>query len=278
MAMQPPAQPTVRAQLDHAEHVLASAGLSTPREDALALLGTLLGVPTAMLLVAPDRAMSPADVELYASWIACRAAGEATPHITGHLAFMDLDLIVGRTTPLVPGYAARLVELALESARRAGPAELLAADLGTGCGAVALALAALEPRFIRIYAVDPSLDALRTAAANGARYLLNLVIAWLEGEGLDVVPEPADLIVRAYCGQADASLFARLLARAPARLRPGGALVCGFEHEQDGAAAELLRQALPEAHVWAEAQPDGVIVVAQLPPSSTGDAAFDTRR
>ena len=46
------------------------------------------------------------------------------------------------------------------------------------------------------------MTALETAAANGARYLLNLLISWLEGEGIESVPEPVDLIIWGQAGQA----------------------------------------------------------------------------
>jgi SAM-dependent methyltransferase len=268
---------TVRARLALAENTLARAGLPAPREDALVLLSSLLGIAPRGLLASSGRRVSPDAAETYAGWIARRAAGEAVPHITGHLSFMDLDLAVGRTTPLLPAYAPRLVEVALERARRGRQYDLLVAEIDTGCGAVALALAAFEPRFARVYALDPSPDALRTATANGVRYLLNLVISWLAGDGPAAVPEPVDLIVRAECGDAASQRFTDLVEQAPDRLRPGGTVVCGLERGQDEATSTLQR-ALPVAHVWTESQPDGFIVVAQLPRSAPDDAAFDTRR
>src|SRR5262249_39401806 len=157
-----------------------------------------LGVPAAPLLARSDIPMSQADVQTYAGWIARRAGGEAIPNITGHLRFMGLDLSVGRDVPLLHPGAQRLVSVALDCARHgaSGPSgEFSGGEIGTGCGALALALAAFEPRFTRIYAVDGSASSLRMAESNGARYLLNLVITWLEGEDLDAVPERVDLIV-----------------------------------------------------------------------------------
>jgi len=144
--------------------------------------------------------MRPLDAKAYAAWVARRAAGEALARITGRLEFMGMDITIGRDSPLAPAGAQQLVETALQWARRQAPGELWAAELSAGCGASALALAALEPRFMRIYAVESSLPTLETARDNGARYLLNLVMSWLQGEGLDAVPEPSDLIV---CGQPD---------------------------------------------------------------------------
>ncbi len=279
MAIESDVPPIVGAQLAHAERILATAGSSAPHDEAFALLSSLLGVPTALLDARSESRMSQSDVETYASWVARRSTGEAIPHITGHLAFTGLDLTIGRDTPLVPSGAQRLVGIALERARHHAPGELAAAEIDTGCGAIALALAAFEPRFTRIYAVDPSPVALQTAAANGARYLLNLVISWVEGDGLDAVPEPVDLIVCGQCGDATSPQFARLLEQAPTKLRPGGALVCGLDSAQEALAAESLERAFGGAQVWVELPSDGVVVVVALAPRpSGGDAAFARRR
>ena len=135
-----------------------------------------------------------------------------------------------------------------------------------GCGAVALALAALEPRFTRIYAVESSPPALDLARANGARYLLNLVISWLEGEGLDAVPEPVGLIVCAQPGWVS-------LESVPAKLRPGGALTCAVDDSQRPVTDDLLvRAGFFSAPVWVDGRGDEpALVVAQLWRDSAGD-------
>jgi len=261
----------VGPQLARAARILANAGLSAPQDEARSLLGALLDTSTALLLAQPDRGMSPLEVETYATWIARRVAGEASAHITGHLAFMGLDITMGQQSPLPPPDARQLVEMALEWARRSGSRELLAAEIGTGCGAVSLALAAFEPRFMRIYAIDPSTVALQAAEANGARYLLNLIIQWLEGEGPDAIPEPVDLIICAHSGTVHTASFSRVLAQAPENLRPGGALICTVEDAQRQETDELLVRGFSHAPVWVEGAGDGAaLVVAQLSRDSTG--------
>jgi len=258
MASESDVPATWGAQLTSAERILALAGLSAPREEAAELLSHLLSVPVSELLAWPSSPMPQSDAWTYSSWVARRAAGEALARITGHLEFMGLDIAIGQSTPLAPPGAPWLVEAALHWARRRAPGELLAAEVGTGCGAIALALAALEPRFTRIYAVDSSPLALEAARANGARYLLNLVISWLEGEGLDIVPEPVDLIVCAQPGWAG-------LEQAPVKLRPRGALVCAVDAAQRPRGDELLVRSFSMARVWVEAQTGGpAIVIAQL--------------
>ncbi len=187
--------PTWGAQLADAEQRLAGRAGGAARDEALALLAALLGEPMAHLLARPTTPMRPADVARLSGWVARRLAGEEIAHITGRLAFMGLELAVERNSPLVSPAARRLVEVALECARAGGRGELYGAELVAGCGAIALALAAFEPRFTRIYAVDQAPEALRVASANGVRYQLNLVIDWREGDGLGAVPEPVDMIV-----------------------------------------------------------------------------------
>jgi len=274
-----PAEPdiplTSGGQLAHAETLLAAAGSPAPREEAAALLCALLDIPLALLLARPERRVSQVSAEMLAGWVERRAAGEALPHITGRLPFMGLELVVGSSDPLPAPSAWRLVEAALQVARHHAPGDLLAADIGTRCGATALALAAFEPRFTRIYAVDPSVTALETAAANGARYLLNLLISWVAGDGLDSVPEPVDVMVCGHLAPSKPSA-ARLIEQAPAKLRPGGALVCALDRPPVPELSALLARALPTAQVWADPYPAGAVLVAQLPSPATDNPTFNS--
>jgi|GEM_PF-6690846 len=258
-------QTTWGAQLALAEETLAAAESPAPREEAVELLSHLLSVPGSELLAKPSSPMRPLGAVTYAAWVARRAAGEALVRITGRLEFMGLDIAIGRDSPLAPPGAQRLVETALQWVRRRQPGEVLAAEMSTGCGAISLALAALEPCFMRIYAVESSLTALDTARANGARYLLNLVISWLDGERLDAVPEPVDLIVCAQTGRID-------LVQAPSKLRPGGALICAVDDAQRPATNEwLVHGGFSSAPIWVEGRGDGpALVIAQLWRDSAG--------
>lgn len=281
--------PTWGAQLDQAARLLAPQAGDMARAEALTLLGALLGEPVALVAAQPATPMGLPDVEAYHAWVARRVAGEAIPYITGRLTFMGLDLVVERATPLVSAAARRLVEVTLECVRVRAPGELSAAEIGAGCGAVALALAAFEPRFARVFAADASPDALRVAAANGVRYLLNLVIDWREGDGLDAIPEPVDVIVcdaSAPPARGISPQVERLFAQAPARLRPGGALLCaldgGLDSTLEREALASLARALPDARIWSAPSSDGVFVaVAQgprAPSGQAGDAVFERGR
>lgn len=246
------------AQLARAERILRESGSPAPHQDAMTLLSYLLRIPVPVLRAHPASFMHPAEVQMYDGWIARRAEGEALAYITGRLEFMGLEITIGQRSPLAPPGAQWLVETALQWARRRAPGDLLAAEIGTGCGAIALALAALEPYFTRIYALDPAPSVLEEARANGARYLLNLVLDWRQGDGLDVVPEPVDLIV---CGQPDWTG----LEQTTAKLRLGGALICIVGDRLRQSVAEALTSRFSTQPVWVDVEDkEYAIVIAQL--------------
>lgn len=270
-----PTPPTWGACLSWAEAVLTRVGSPSPELDALVLLMHTTHATQTLLLAEPQHAMTPAEGERYAAWVARRSDGEPVAYITGHKAFMGLDLLVDHRVLLVRPSTRWLVEAALEVVRNRPPADgdLLVADIGTGCGAMALALGTLEPRIRHIYAVDTSADALAVARSNGARYLMNVLISWLEGDTLAPVPEPVDLIIAnlpylrdvpngaspevlrfkphiaLFSGPDGLNHIRKLIAQAPAKLRPGGALIFALDDDQRPAAAALLASALPQAHV-----------------------------
>jgi release factor glutamine methyltransferase len=268
-----PMPPTCRAQLVWAERTLAAAGVSAPHSDALVLLSRLAHVSVARLLAQPDRPLSADEAARYAEWVHRRAHGEPLAYITGHHAFMGLDLCVDRRTPLARPGAARIVEAALDCLRTrpADVGRLLVAEVGTGCGAIALALGLLEPRIAHVYALDADVDALTVARANGNRYLMNVLISWLEGETLEALPEPVDLIVagwpdggrlsepadpcpRGHGAESDSAGWPASLegaiAWAGAKLREGGELIVALGPAEPSEVARRLAATLPRAHVW----------------------------
>src|SRR5262249_46867806 len=138
------------AQMDWAEAVLAHAGSPSPGLDAAVLLQWLVRGPPPPLGAGGDGGLSSEQARCFGGWVARRAEGEPVSYITGHKAFMGLDLHVDRRALLVRPMTQVLVEIVLEMARLRPQQDLLVADVGTGSGALALALAALEPSIARI--------------------------------------------------------------------------------------------------------------------------------
>jgi release factor glutamine methyltransferase len=136
------------------------------RVDAEVLLIHALGTSRSWLFAHADDALPAEHASRFEAWVARRAAGEPVAYITGHRGFWSLDLEVTPATLIPRPETELLVELALERLPRDAVAHV--ADLGTGSGAIALAIAQERPH-ARIVATDASADALAVAQRNAQR-------------------------------------------------------------------------------------------------------------
>jgi release factor glutamine methyltransferase len=234
--------------------------------EAQRLLAAVLGRTRGWLLANDGHALEPDARMQYAGWIARRARGEPFAYITGEKEFWSLPL---RVTPdvLVPRPETELLverALALLPARPAdgGPA-LRVADLGTGSGAIALALAHERPHW-QVTATDRSAAALEVARGNARRLgLANLRflqgdwLAPLAGERLDLLVsnppyiaaddpalddpalrhEPAGALGSGPDGLED---LRAIISAAPAHLLPGGWLLLEHGASQGEAVCALF--------------------------------------
>ncbi|MCS6948080.1 MAG: HemK family protein methyltransferase, partial [Steroidobacteraceae bacterium] len=156
---------TWRGAIDAAVGELRATLGDDARFEAELLLAATLGVNRAALVARADEALDADVAAEFARRVARRAAGEPFAYITGRRSFWTLELSV---TPdvLVPRPETELlVERALACGDALGRATLRVVDLGTGCGAIALALAAARPDW-RIVATDISPAALDVARGN----------------------------------------------------------------------------------------------------------------
>jgi len=168
----------VRDALDSAVVALRAAGVETPRLDAEVLLAHALGVDRARLVIEPDRPVEGPAVRTFQDAVRRRGVGrEPVAYITGVRGFRRLDLHVDARVLIPRPETEALVEAALEL-----PAGARVADVGTGSGAVALALKDERPD-LDVVATDTSADALAVARANAAR--LGLEVAFVQGDLLD---------------------------------------------------------------------------------------------
>lgn len=256
-----------------------SPAAATPDLDAQVLLAHATGASRATLLAYPERALSSEQASRFAGLIARRMRGEPVAYLTGHREFLGLDLATDARALIPRPETELLVEAAL-AALRERLAEApegwtpVAADIGTGTGAIALALAALEPRLGAIYATDISEDALALAGENAVRLGLAARVRFPRGDLLDPLPEPVDLLlanlpyvarrdeaalaedVRRYepalalYGEADGlAPLRRFFAEAPAHLNPGAIVGVEFGYNQRGAVEEMARAAFPGAEI-----------------------------
>jgi release factor glutamine methyltransferase len=178
----------VRDALDSAVVALQAAGVDTPRLDAEVLLAHVLGVDRARLVIDRDLAVEGGSVRAFQDAVRRRAVGrEPVAYITGVRGFRRLDLHVDGRVLIPRPETETLVEAALDLPRGAR-----VVDVGTGSGAVALALKDERPD-LDVVATDTSPGALAVARANAAR--LRLDVAFVEGDLLDGVAGAVDALV-----------------------------------------------------------------------------------
>jgi release factor glutamine methyltransferase len=149
---------------------LEAADVGSPRLNAEVLLMFVLGVNRAYLYAHPERELSAEEEARYEEVMAQRATGMPSQYITGHQEFWGLDFVVSPAVLIPRPETEHLVETVLEFAREVPRPKIV--DVGTGSGAIALALAH-ELKNAEVYAVDLSADALEIARANAARLQLD---------------------------------------------------------------------------------------------------------
>lgn len=148
---------TVHSELERAVTILGTAGVPTARVDAELLVGHVLSLTRGEVQAkaVTEAAVSSDDAATIARLVERRAAREPLQHITGRAAFRGLDLAVGPGV-FVPRPETELVaQYAIDALREVATPEPIGVDLGTGSGAIALALATEVPH-ARVFAVEVS--------------------------------------------------------------------------------------------------------------------------
>ena len=237
--------------LTRAASHLQQHGSTSARLDAEVLLAHALGVGRIDLYVRFDHTMSEQELARYRGLVASRARGAPVAYLVGHKEFMGLDFLV---TPavLVPNPDTEvLVQRAVAIARERGGA-VRAADVGTGSGCIAIALAHYAPE-AEVWAGDISRAALEVATRNVEKHGLAGRVHLVEGDLLAPFRREFDLVcanlpylcgdaglpaeVRAqpanalYAADGGAGLVNRLLDQAQARLRANGRLLVEIDPE-----------------------------------------------
>ncbi|MGI9823240.1 peptide chain release factor N(5)-glutamine methyltransferase [Agromyces sp. Marseille-Q5079] len=257
---------SIRARRDDAIARLAAAGLFDAEVDADLLIGHVLGLSRGgvQARVVMGGELSEADAAVLSALVARRVAREPLQHITGRAPFRSLDLLVGPGVLVPRPETEGVAQLAIDALRAMPDAEPIAVDLGTGSGAIALALATEVP-YARIYGVEISPEAMAWARRNVDE--VGVAVTLVEGDLADALPEldgqvsvvvsnppyvpaaaiPADPevnlhdpVLALYGGDDGLDVIRALSRRAFALLRPGGALVIEHFETQSAPIADLL--------------------------------------
>jgi release factor glutamine methyltransferase len=250
---------SVRGALAAARAQLEDAGVDTPVVDAALLLAHVLGTTRSGLHADSRRELSEPEVAELDRVVARRAAREPLAYVIGEWGFRRLTLSVDSRVLVPRPETEVVVERCLARLEGRGAPRVL--DVGTGSGAIALAIADEHPG-AQVTAIDASEDALAVARANAARTDLDVelrhhdLFAGLPGGPWDIVvsnppyvaedevaglePEVRDWEPRAALVGEGATESIAIAAREV--LRPGGALVLETAGGRAEQVAELLRR------------------------------------
>lgn len=266
---------TVREALAWAAHQFPRLITGTPRLDAELLLAHCLGWDRARLHAYPEQTLSDEQHGDFEILTQRHAQGEPIAYILGHQEFFDLDFFVDNRVLIPRPETELLVEEAIAwiRMREPGGERLVAADAGTGSGAIAVSLAVACPR-LRVYATDVSAAALEVAARNAEQHGVAERVRLFHGDLLDPLPEPVHLITAnmPYVSEPEMALLpphiARfeprlaldggpnglaviecLLAQARTRLRPEGVILLEVGATQGNLAIACARSCFPAAHI-----------------------------
>ena len=265
---------TVGAALRAAANGLAAAGRDTPRLEAEVLLRRVLGLDRTGLFLRLPEPLTPDEWRRFESLLARRAEGEPVAYLIGEREFMGLVFAVDPAVLIPRPDTEILVEWALECLRRRLREASTVLDIGTGSGAIALALAAhLGPSWPgTVVAADVSADALQVAAANRSRLGLGERVALVRGDLAGWCGGPVDLLLanlpylRPEQIAANPDLAAEplgaliggddgldpirgLLADLPRLLAPGGAIGLEVDPAQADEVVRLVETVLPQAAI-----------------------------
>ena len=186
----------LREALRSANQTLHRAGIADASIEAELLLGYVLGMSKTQIYTEPERVLTSVETKRLWHLVRRRLDYEPAAYILGHCEFYGIDFFIDYHTFIPRPETELLVEKAVELAQRISHRgeQITIADIGTGCGAIAISLALALPQ-VKIYATDVSAAALQVAEINCRRHGVNSQVKLLQGNLLESLPQPVDMIV-----------------------------------------------------------------------------------
>jgi len=183
---------TLKQALSHAREILIINNIEDATLESELLLRHTLKISRVQLYLDLDYELNSKEEKNLRHLIERRLGGEPTAYITGHREFYGFDFYVDPSVLIPRPESELLVEKALKLAQNHAVSTI--AEIGTGCGAIAISLALSLPQ-TRVYATDISAAALKVALFNCQKHRVVDRICLLQGDMLDPLPEPVDLII-----------------------------------------------------------------------------------
>jgi release factor glutamine methyltransferase len=182
--------------LQSVAQTLRRARIADASVEAEVLLGHVLAVSKTGLYTEPERSLTSVEAERLCHLVRRRLDHEPAAYVLGHCEFYGVDFYVDSDTFIPRPETELLVEESVRLARRVSRQgeQCTVADIGTGCGAIAISLALALPQ-ARIYATDISPSALKVAEVNCRRHGVNGQVELLQGNLLEPLPQAVDVIV-----------------------------------------------------------------------------------
>jgi release factor glutamine methyltransferase len=265
----------LREALQSATQTLRTAGIADASVEAELLLGHVLGVSKTQLYTEPERSLTSVETEHLWQLVRRRLAHEPAAYILGHCEFYGIDFYIDYHTFIPRPETELLVEKAVKLAQRIsqGGRQITIADVGTGCGAIAVSLALALPQ-AKIYATDISASALEVAGMNCWRHGVSGQVELLQGNLLEPLPQPVDMIVAnlpyikscefkdlspeirdyeptmALAGGRDGlDKIQQMLEQMPEKLNYGACFLLEIGQGQGGMVTSLIRSYFPQASI-----------------------------
>jgi release factor glutamine methyltransferase len=287
----------LKEALDNAIEYLTSRDVGSPRMNAELLLMFVLDCDRAYFFAHPERELTAHEEARYIEVVNERARGVPAQYIVGHQEFWGLDFIVNPSVLIPRPETEHLIETVVELAKShppsATPFKMI--DVGTGSGAIALALAKEFPS-AEIHATDISTDALEVARANAARLRFDAVqfhqsdvladiardatfdfvvsnppyVALTEENKVQDVVKKFEPRVAVFAGTHGLDIIRRLIPQSREALRPGGWLLMEIGYSMSEAVMQLLSD-WSDVHAVPDLQGIPRVIVARKTTSKSVD-------
>jgi release factor glutamine methyltransferase len=262
---------TLKIALSRARNILAGNKIEDAPLETELLLEYALKISRVQLYLDLDHELTPRQEQNFWRLVERRLNGEPTAYITGRREFYGLDFYVDHAVLIPRPESELLVEKALGLVQNHHLPTI--ADIGTGCGAIAISLALGLPQ-AKIYATDISAAALEVALVNCQKHGVIDRVRLLQGNMLEPLLEPVDLIIAnlpyvkeseiipksfeprlALGGGAEGTeRICQLCRQANSKLLPGGHLLLEMGQGQRAAITSLLESLFPDGEI--EVMPD----------------------